>query len=168
MLTRLHHELRLFLVAVQFFTRVPVPAWVGFSPVWLQASARHFPGVGLCVGMLGAAVLAGASGLTSPAVAVVLSMMATVVLTGAFHEDGLADTCDALGGHVSRARALEIMKDSRIGAFGAMALVLGLVSKIALLAVVGGAIFLQRRESTAIARGFMVVRMRAVGDPPVL
>lgn len=134
MLTRLHHELRLFLVAVQFFTRVPVPAWVGFSPAWLQASARHFPGVGLCVGVVGAVVLAGASGLTSPTVAVLLSMMATVVLTGAFHEDGLADTCDALGGHVSRARALEIMKDSRIGSYGTVGLVLVLGLKAALLA----------------------------------
>ena len=66
-------------------------------------------------------------------------IIATVLLTGAFHEDGLADTCDALGGHVSRERALEIMKDSRIGTFGAIALVLALLMKVGLLAVLAAA-----------------------------
>lgn len=130
---RLRHELRLFLVAVQFFTRVPVPRRVGFEPAWLQASARHFPGVGAAVGAVAALVFAGTLGLTSQPVAVMLSMLATVVLTGAFHEDGLADTCDALGGHVSRARALEIMKDSRIGSYGSVGLVLVLGLKAAVL-----------------------------------
>ena len=118
------HELRLFFIALQFFTRVPVPRWVGFEPAWLQQSARHFPAVGLCVGAVGALVLAGTAWLVPPAVAVVLSMVATVVLTGAFHEDGFADTCDGLGGHVSRERALDIMKDSRIGSYGVVGLVL--------------------------------------------
>lgn len=132
-MTRLLHEVRLFFVAVQFFTRVPVPRWVGFEPAWLHDSARHFPLVGLCVGAVGAVVLAAATVATSPAVAVVLSMIATVWLTGAFHEDGLADTCDALGGHVSRERSLEIMKDSRIGSYGAVGLVLVLGLKAAVL-----------------------------------
>lgn len=123
------HELRLFFVALQFLTRVPVPAWVGYQPDWLHASARHFPSVGLCVGGAGALVLWGAGHAWPASVAVVLSMAATVWLTGAFHEDGLADTADALGGSVPRARALEIMKDSRIGTYGAVALVGALALK---------------------------------------
>lgn len=129
----LGHELRLFCVAVQFLTRVPVPAWVGWQPRWLQDCLRHFPLVGALVGLWGALVLALASQWWPPAVAVVLSMAATVWLTGAFHEDGWADTCDALGGHVSRERALAIMKDSRIGAYGAVGLVLMLGLKAAVL-----------------------------------
>ncbi len=117
------HELRLFFVALQFLTRVPVPAWVGFEPDWLNRSARWFPLVGLCVGAAAALVLAVASCVFPPAVAVGLSIAATLLLTGGFHEDGLADTADALGGSVGRARALEIMKDSRIGSYGALALI---------------------------------------------
>jgi adenosylcobinamide-GDP ribazoletransferase len=122
------HELRLFFIALQFFTRVPVPRWVGYEPEWLHQSARHFPLVGAVVGGAGAMVLWAAVWLFPMPVAVLLSMAATVLLTGAFHEDGLADTCDALGGAVSRERALEIMKDSRIGSYGAVGLwlVLGL------------------------------------------
>ena len=130
---RLRHELRLFFTALQFFTRVPVPAWVGFEPAWLQGCVRYFPLVGACVGLAGALVLAAASLLWPPVVAVVLSMAATVWLTGAFHEDGWADTCDGLGGAVSRARALEIMKDSRIGSYGAVGLMLILGLKAAVL-----------------------------------
>lgn len=126
------HELRLIGVALQFLTRVPVP--VGFDPLWLNQSARHFPLVGAFVGAMGALVLWAAAWLFPPAVAVGLSIMATVLLTGAFHEDGLADTCDALGGAVSRERALEIMKDSRIGTYGAVGLLLVLGLKAATLA----------------------------------
>jgi len=127
------HELRLFFLALQFLTRIPVPAWVGYRDDWLHASARHFPAVGLVVGTVAAAVLWGAAHLATATVAVLLSMVVTVWLTGAFHEDGLADTCDGLGGHVSRARALEIMKDSRIGSYGAVGLMLALALKAAAL-----------------------------------
>ena len=138
--------LRHFLLALQFFTRVPVTGrlaeWVGFSPERLRASAAHFPGVGLLVGAV-AALVYGALFLAlplspwKPAVAAVLSTIATVLLTGGFHEDGLSDLADGLGGSYSRERALEIMKDSRVGAFGALALVLALGAKLALLALLG-------------------------------
>ncbi|MGY0194498.1 adenosylcobinamide-GDP ribazoletransferase [Leptothrix sp. BB-4] len=130
---RVRHELRLYLIALQFFTRVPVPAWVGYTPEWMNASARHYPGVGLLVGLWGAAVLAAASALWPAPVAVGLSMAATVWLTGGFHEDGLADTCDGLGGAVSREKALLIMKDSRLGSYGALGLVAVLGLKAAAL-----------------------------------
>ena len=126
-------ELRLFLVALQFLTRVPVPASLGWQPQWLHQSARHFPGVGLLVGAVAAGVLWAAAHFFSAPVAVLLSMAASIWLTGAFHEDGLADTCDGLGGAVTRERALTIMKDSRLGTYGAVGLVLVLALKAATL-----------------------------------
>ncbi len=138
--------LKHFLLALQFFTRIPVTGalahWVGFSPAMLRASAAHFPGVGWVVGAVAAGVygllcwhLPPVAGITW--VAAVFCTIATVLLTGGFHEDGLADVADGLGGSYQRERALEIMKDSRIGAFGAMALVLALLAKVGLLAVLG-------------------------------
>jgi adenosylcobinamide-GDP ribazoletransferase len=137
---------RHYLLAVQFFTRVPITgrlaAWVGYSPAMLRASAAHLPGVGWLVAALACGVAAASMALLqqrpgSALVAAVLCTVATVLLTGGFHEDGLADVADGLGGSADRARALEIMKDSRVGAFGAMALVLALMSKVALLGLLG-------------------------------
>ena len=127
------HELRLFFIALQFFTRCPIPRWVGFEPAWLQQCARYFPAVGLVVGTFSAGALWVSMGLWPTSVAVGLSMAASVWLTGGFHEDGWADTCDGLGGSVSRERALLIMKDSRIGSYGALGLVLLLGLKAACL-----------------------------------
>lgn len=118
------HEIRLFFIALQFLTRAPLPRWVGYESAWLQHCVRHFPLVGACVGAFSAAVLLAALWVFPPAVAVGLSMAATVWLTGGLHEDGFADTCDGMGGAVSRERALAIMKDSRIGTYGAMGLLL--------------------------------------------
>ena len=137
---------REYLLALQFFTRIPVTGkladWAGFSPELLRASAGHFPGVGLLLGALTAAVYASVQALLpdttfTPLVAAVLSTVAIVMLTGGFHEDGLADVADGLGGSFERERALDIMKDSRVGAFGAMALVLVLLAKVAVLAMLG-------------------------------
>ena len=139
---------RHFLLAVQFFTRIPITGklaeWVGFSPAMLRASAAHFPAVGLLVGSAAAACYALLDALLpetphTPLVAAALSTAFTVLLTGAFHEDGLADVADGLGGSYDKARALDIMKDSRVGAFGALALVLAVVAKVALLALLGTA-----------------------------
>lgn len=138
--------LRHYLLAVQFFTRIPVTgrlaAWVGFSPAMLRASAAHFPGVGWLAAALSAAVYSALHWALAPspwaaAVAAVFCTIATVLMTGGFHEDGLADVADGLGGSADRERALDIMKDSRIGAFGAMALVLALWAKLSLLALLG-------------------------------
>ena len=133
---------RHFLLALQFFTRIPVTGrlaqWVGYSPAMLRASAAHFPAVGWVVGAIGALALAGALALWPPLVAAVLCTVVTVLVTGAFHEDGLADVVDGLGGASTRERALEIMKDSRIGAFGAIAVVLAMGLKFALLATLAG------------------------------
>ncbi len=138
--------LRHFLLAVQFFTRIPVTGqlaeWAGYSPAMLRASAAHFPGIGWLVGAVAAGVYALLTALLplnlfTPLVAAALSTVATVLLTGAFHEDGLADVSDGLGGSSDAPRALEIMKDSRVGAFGALALVLAVGSKLALITLLG-------------------------------
>ncbi len=126
--------MKLFLVALQFLTRLPVRL-KRFEPGWLNDCVRHFPLVGALVGSVGAAVLVGVAQLWPAWVAAVLALSATVALTGGFHEDGLADTFDALGGVVSRDKALAIMKDSRIGSYGALALGLSLLLRAALLAV---------------------------------
>lgn len=136
--------LREYLLAVQFFTRLPVTGalaqWVGYSPDMLRASAAHFPGVGWLVGIAACAAFAIVSlvlpnGVFTPLAAAVGCTIATALLTGAFHEDGLADTADGLGGSAARERALEIMKDSRLGTYGTLALVLALLAKVSLLAV---------------------------------
>ncbi|WJF91432.1 adenosylcobinamide-GDP ribazoletransferase [Paraburkholderia bonniea] len=121
-------ELRYLLSAMGYFTRIPVPRWVGYEAYYLNASARYFPLVGALVGALGAVVYLGALRLWPANVAVLLSLAATLLVTGAFHEDGLADSVDAFGGAYTRDDTLRIMHDSRIGAFGALALlvVLGL------------------------------------------
>ena len=122
-------ELRYFFTALGYFTRVPVPRWVGYEPRWLNAAARYFPLVGVLVGALGALVYLAAQRVLPAGVAVLLSMVATLVATGAFHEDGLADCCDAFGGAYRRDDVLRIMHDSRIGAFGAIGLVVALALK---------------------------------------
>lgn len=139
--------LRHYLLAVQFFTRIPVTGrlaqWVGFNTTMLRASAAHFPGVGWLLGALlalfGAALISYLPGnLFTPLVVAAWVTALGVMLTGAFHEDGLADVADGLGGSLDRERALVIMKDSRVGAFGAIAVVLALLCKVCLLALLGG------------------------------
>ena len=138
--------IRHFLLSLQFFTRIPITGrlsnWVGYSPAMLRASAGHFPGVGVLVGGLAAAFTAvlllalPATG-SAPLVAAALGTALSVFITGAFHEDGLADVADGLGGSADRQRALEIMKDSRVGAFGAITVALALLSKVTLLGLLG-------------------------------
>ena len=139
---------RHYLLALQFFTRIPVTgrlaSWVGYSPAMLRASAAHFPGVGWLVGGITAAASAALllvlpSNAMAPLVVAVLGTVISVMVTGAFHEDGLADVADGLGGSSDRERALLIMKDSRVGAFGALALVLVLLAKVSLLALISSA-----------------------------
>ncbi|MFP4906508.1 adenosylcobinamide-GDP ribazoletransferase, partial [Paraburkholderia sp. BR14261] len=108
-------ELRYFFTALGYFTRVPVPRWVGFEPAWLNAAARYFPFVGALIGALGALVYLAALRVFPANVAVLLSMAVTLLATGAFHEDGLADSLDAFGGAYAREDVLRIMHDSRIG-----------------------------------------------------
>ncbi len=130
----LRAQLELFFIALGFFTRLPVPGWVEFSPEKLGQAARFLPWIGWIVGLIGAGVYGLAVQVLPVDVAVVLAMAASIRATGAFHEDGWADTCDGLGGGWSREQILKIMKDSRIGSYGAIGLVLMLLAKYLALA----------------------------------
>jgi len=126
----LRAHLRLLLLAVQFYTRLPVPAWVGYSDELLNQATVYFPLVGWLVGGVAASVFAGSRWLfRNDDVALLLSMVASILLTGAFHEDGFADVCDGFGGGWTQAKILEIMKDSRLGTYGATGLGLLLAGK---------------------------------------
>lgn len=131
---RLGAELRSFLTGVMFLTRLPCPAWVGHDAEWLARSTVYFPAIGVLVGAWGGAVFWLASLGWPGWIAAVLSTAATVWLTGAFHEDGMADACDGFGGGWGTEQILAIMKDSRVGSYGVVGLGLTLLAKLGLLA----------------------------------
>jgi adenosylcobinamide-GDP ribazoletransferase len=125
----IRREIEYFFAALRFFTRLPVPAWVGHSSEQLNHAARYFPLVGVIIGAIGAAVTLAALRLWPAPLAVLLGMAATLLATGAFHEDGLADSIDGFGGGWTREQVLTIMKDSRIGSYGAIGIGLVLLAK---------------------------------------
>ena len=122
-------EAAIFLLAVQFLTRLPVPLESLYTPERLAASVRYYPAVGAMIGGLCAAVFWAAAMLFPHSLAIALSIAAGLLMTGAFHEDGLADTFDGIGGGQDREQALNIMKDSRLGTYGTLALIMALALK---------------------------------------
>lgn len=126
-------ESNLFLLALQFLTRIPVNRELTYSARLMGESARYYPLVGVGIGLI-AALLFGLLTICFPShVAVVMTVSLIVLGTGALHEDGFADMCDGLGGGQTAADALRIMKDSRLGTYGVCALVLLLMLKLAAL-----------------------------------
>lgn len=127
-------ELRLFFTALSFYSRLPAPAFVHRDNAHnLPDAIRYLPVIGWIAGLLAAAVFIPASYLFGNPVAVLLSMVATILLTGAFHEDGFADVCDGFGGGWTKEKILLIMKDSRLGTYGVVGLILLLGLKFAVL-----------------------------------
>jgi adenosylcobinamide-GDP ribazoletransferase len=126
-------EWRRLVAATRFLTRIPTPS-TPFEDDGISRSARYFPIVGQIVGVLCAAVWLGSGSLWPGLPAAALAVVAGVLATGALHEDGLADTADGLGGGRDREHRLAIMKDSRIGSYGALALILAIVLRVVLLA----------------------------------
>lgn len=125
----IRREVAYFFGALRFFTRLPVPGWVGHSSEALDRATRYFPMVGLLVGgMAGMAFLLAAL-VWPPPLAVIVAMVTSLWVTGGFHEDGWTDTVDGFGGGWQKEQILTIMKDSRIGSFGAIALTMILLSK---------------------------------------
>jgi len=121
--------------AFQFLTRVSLPQFA-YEPEALSRSAVFFPLVGLAIGAAAAAVLACLRVHFPVPVAALFTVLLTVVATGALHEDGLADAADAFGGTSSREQVLAILKDSRIGAYGALAVAFSVVGRTMLIAAV--------------------------------
>ncbi len=129
-----------FLISLRFATRIAIPALaIETAPQSFSRAMRMFPAAGALVGFLAAIALIAASALgLPPLLAAPLSIAVLIVLTGALHEDGLADCADGFGGGATRQRKLEIMADSRIGAFGALALALALYLRAAAVALIAG------------------------------
>lgn len=128
------NQFKYLLTALMYFTRIP---WLRNAPHDKRAqreALKYFPLVGWLVGAFGGAVLYVGAFYFPASVAVVLALFVMVMLTGAMHEDGLADSADAFGGGYDAERVLAIMKDSRSGAFGVIALILAFALKIGLLA----------------------------------
>ncbi len=129
----LKQQLNLFYIALGFLSRIPVPSTVDYSQHKLNQASRYFPLVGWLIGILCAVVFWLCQLILPTDAAILISMLCSVFLTGCFHEDGLADTCDGFGGGWEVQQKLSIMKDSRIGTYGATALWFTLAIKYSLL-----------------------------------
>ncbi len=121
-------EINKFRTALMFFTRIPVGK-IEFSQELLNKSNKYLPIIGWIVGGLSGLIFWVLNSVFSTDLSVILSMSASILLTGAFHEDGFADTCDGFGGGWSKEQILDIMKDSRIGVFGAIGITMLLLTK---------------------------------------
>lgn len=154
-------QLRLVLTAIQYFTRLPVPRWTGYSERRLNDAVRYFPLVGILVGLVAGLVFVLALTVFPQPVAVLLAMVAGILLTGCFHEDGLADACDGLGGGWDKRQALAIMKDSRIGSYGVLGLAFALALKFAALSALPAARFLAVAVAAHAFSRFMAVSVMA-------
>lgn len=115
-------ERDLFWSAVMFYTRIPTPKDVPYSQLHLNRSRKYFPLIGIIIGLILAGVYAISVLVLSPIISVLLAMCAAVLATGAFHEDGFADSCDGFGGGWSAEQVLTIMKDSRVGTYATVGL----------------------------------------------
>ena len=113
-----------FWAAVMFYTRIPVPSSASFSDQILNQSRKYFPLIGLFVGSFACLVLLITHKFLPLSVCIGLSIVVTILLTGSFHEDGFADCCDGFGGGWDKAQVLSIMKDSRVGTYAVVGLVL--------------------------------------------
>ncbi|SDI14878.1 adenosylcobinamide-GDP ribazoletransferase [Chryseobacterium jejuense] len=120
----LKNELIYFATALMFFTRIPVPFTIPYSGEIMNKSQKYFAWVGLLVGLMNAGILYLSAQLFNLEIGIVLMMISSVLLTGAFHEDGFTDMCDSFGGGYGKEKILTIMKDSRVGAYGTIGIIL--------------------------------------------
>jgi adenosylcobinamide-GDP ribazoletransferase len=125
----MQNEIRIFFTALMFYTRIPCPSWVDHSPDYINKATRYFPLIGWIVGAISFGAFWLSSWLFGSNIAIIASFMAGILTTGAFHEDGLADVFDGFGGGWTKEKILEIMKDSRVGAYGVIALILSFLLK---------------------------------------
>jgi adenosylcobinamide-GDP ribazoletransferase len=126
-------EIRIFFTALMFLTRLPVPKFTDHSQDYLERSLKYSPLVGWIVGGISAFTFLVFNKYISEDIAILASIIAGILTTGAFHEDGFADVCDAFGGGWTKEKILLIMKDSRLGTYGVIGLISILSSKFLLL-----------------------------------
>jgi adenosylcobinamide-GDP ribazoletransferase len=162
-------ERELFRNAVRFFTILPVSAAKGeMAPDWLTRCIKYSPLVGIGVGAASALVWLIASGIWGATIAAMLAVAAGIALTGALHEDGFADTFDGFGGGWTVEKRLAIMKDSRLGTYGALALGLGVALRVAALANLppwaGAAVLIAAHAAARAAPAFVMIRLSYAGD----
>jgi len=116
-------EIKYFVAALMFYTRIPCPDFIEHSDKALNKSLKYFPLIGWIIGGIGVATLLIFNSILPLSVSILLSMAATIYASGAFHEDGFTDICDAFGGGWTKEQILTIMKDSRIGAYGTVGII---------------------------------------------
>jgi adenosylcobinamide-GDP ribazoletransferase len=122
-------ELRILFTAIMFYTRIPCPASTDHAPEYINKATRYFPFIGWIVGAISFTTYWLSAHLFDTHIAVTLSLLAGVMVTGAFHEDGLADVYDGFGGGWTKEKILTIMKDSRVGAYGVVVLIFSFALK---------------------------------------
>jgi len=122
-------QLHIFFTALMFYTRIPCPKNIDHNPDYLNKASRYFPLIGWIVGGISFVVYYLSAFLFTNEIAIILSIIAGILTTGAFHEDGFADVCDGFGGGWTKEKILLIMKDSAIGAYGAIGVVLLFILK---------------------------------------
>jgi adenosylcobinamide-GDP ribazoletransferase len=158
-----------FLNALRFMTIVPVPSSdAATAPDWLSRCVKYFPAVGIGIGAASAVVLLLAGAIWGPVIAALLAVATSIVVTGALHEDGLADTADGFGGGRSVEKRLAIMKDSRIGAYGALALAFGVALRVTAMAEMplwsGAAALIAAHAAARITPAFVMNALPYAGD----
>jgi len=154
------NQIKLFFTALMFITRIPVPKWVVYSENNLNKCNRYFPFVGIIIGGIGAFIYWLTHFIFPSNISILLSMIATILLTGGFHEDGFADVCDGFGGGWNKEKILEIMKDSRVGAYGMIGTILLLLLKFVSLSSLPEALIIPSLiASHSISRSFAVSTM---------
>ncbi len=124
------NEIRIFFTALMFYTRIPCPSWIDHSEEYINKATRYFPLIGWIVGVAVAVTVFGAHYIFTNTICIILSMATSILITGAFHEDGFADVCDGFGGGWTKEKILEIMKDSRVGAYGVVGMIVLFLLKI--------------------------------------
>ncbi|PKF74890.1 adenosylcobinamide-GDP ribazoletransferase [Chryseobacterium sp. PMSZPI] len=165
------NELIYFATALMFFTRIPVPVKIPYSSEIMNKSQKYFAWIGLLVGLINAMVLYLSFQLFNLEIGIVLMMITSVLLTGAFHEDGFTDICDSFGGGYGKEKILTIMKDSRVGAYGAIGIVLLFALKFFSLQALGNldlmkslAIIIMAHSSSRFISGTMIYTHQYVTD----
>jgi adenosylcobinamide-GDP ribazoletransferase len=157
------------ITAAQFLTRLPLPCGMNRvepDPTLLRAAVVYFPLIGGLIGAFTSSVIAASLLFWHPVVAVAIGLIAEALLTGAFHEDAVADCCDAFGGGWAREDVLRIMKDSRVGSFGALGLMLAVLLRGGcMLSIPAGELVATVAASAAVGRWAILLLMATA--PPV-